>query len=238
MPLTDHVALVSLTRDIPTRVLLQAAAAIQKQITRDFTPYWGLRARSTRSRTSSRCRATTTRSSSSAPRTSSSAGSSSRRGGARGGARRRLRARAAVRAAHELVHPPAVRAGRGERHLERDAQPRGAGDDRRPVRQPPDRRRAPARPEAAGAVPARGLRPLPGRSGTRSTACRSPTSTARGTSIRCCRDRDRYSFTGAIERPLQILEGGYLSWIDPATRGCITSGRGTRPRPSWRISTI
>ncbi len=43
MPLTDHVALVSLTRDIPTRLVLQAAAAIQKQITRDFTPYWGLR---------------------------------------------------------------------------------------------------------------------------------------------------------------------------------------------------
>ena len=43
MPLTDHVALVSLTRDIPTRLLLQAAAAIQKQLTRDFAPYWGLR---------------------------------------------------------------------------------------------------------------------------------------------------------------------------------------------------
>ena len=43
MPLTDHVALVSLTRDIPTRLMLLAAAAIQKQITRDFTPYWGLR---------------------------------------------------------------------------------------------------------------------------------------------------------------------------------------------------
>jgi hypothetical protein len=43
LPLTDHVALVSLTRDIPTRVMLQAAAAIQKQITRDFTPFWGLR---------------------------------------------------------------------------------------------------------------------------------------------------------------------------------------------------
>jgi hypothetical protein len=43
VPLTDHVALVSLTPDIPTRLVLQAAAAIQKQITRDFTPYWGLR---------------------------------------------------------------------------------------------------------------------------------------------------------------------------------------------------
>jgi hypothetical protein len=44
VPLTDHVAIVSLTSDVSTRSLLQAAAAVQKQITRDFTPYWGLRA--------------------------------------------------------------------------------------------------------------------------------------------------------------------------------------------------
>ena len=44
VPLTDHVAIVSLTSDIPTRDLLRAAAAVQKQITRDFTPFWGLRA--------------------------------------------------------------------------------------------------------------------------------------------------------------------------------------------------
>jgi hypothetical protein len=44
VPLTDHVAVVSLTSDVPTRSLMQAAAAVQKQITRDFTPYWGLRA--------------------------------------------------------------------------------------------------------------------------------------------------------------------------------------------------
>lgn len=44
MPLTDHVALVSLTSDVSTRSFLQAAAALQKQITRDFTPFWGLRA--------------------------------------------------------------------------------------------------------------------------------------------------------------------------------------------------
>jgi hypothetical protein len=44
VPLTDHVAIVSLTNDIPMRNLLQAAAAVQKQITRDFTPFWGLRA--------------------------------------------------------------------------------------------------------------------------------------------------------------------------------------------------
>jgi hypothetical protein len=42
VPLTDHVALVSLTRDIPMRFVLQTAAAVQKQITRDFEPFWGL----------------------------------------------------------------------------------------------------------------------------------------------------------------------------------------------------
>jgi hypothetical protein len=42
VPLTDHVALVSLTREIPDRLFLLAAAAVQKQITRDFMPFWGL----------------------------------------------------------------------------------------------------------------------------------------------------------------------------------------------------
>jgi hypothetical protein len=42
VPLTDHVALVSLTSNIPTSVFLQVAAAVQKQVTRDFTPAWGL----------------------------------------------------------------------------------------------------------------------------------------------------------------------------------------------------
>jgi hypothetical protein len=44
VPLTDHVAIVSLTSEVSTRNLLLAAAAIQKQITRDFTPHWGLHA--------------------------------------------------------------------------------------------------------------------------------------------------------------------------------------------------
>jgi hypothetical protein len=44
VPLTDHVAIVSLTREVSSRFLLQAAAAVQKQITRDFTPFWGLEA--------------------------------------------------------------------------------------------------------------------------------------------------------------------------------------------------
>jgi hypothetical protein len=42
VPLTDHFALVSLTRDVSTKSFLQAAAAVQKQITRDFFPLWGL----------------------------------------------------------------------------------------------------------------------------------------------------------------------------------------------------
>lgn len=42
MPLTDHVAIVSLSSDIPTRTVLQVAAAVQKQVTRDFAPIWGL----------------------------------------------------------------------------------------------------------------------------------------------------------------------------------------------------
>jgi hypothetical protein len=44
VPLVDHIALVSLTREISTRELLQAAAAVQKQLTRDFSPIWGFRA--------------------------------------------------------------------------------------------------------------------------------------------------------------------------------------------------
>ena len=39
-------------------------------------------------------------------------------------------------------------------------------------------------------------------------------------------DRDRYSFTGAIRRPLDILEGGYLSWIDPGDSALYMLGAG------------
>ncbi len=44
MPLIDHVALVSLSRTIATRHLMQVGAAIQKQVTRDVAPLWGIRA--------------------------------------------------------------------------------------------------------------------------------------------------------------------------------------------------
>jgi hypothetical protein len=39
-------------------------------------------------------------------------------------------------------------------------------------------------------------------------------------------DRDRYSFTGSIERTLQILEGGYLSWVDPGDSALYQLGAG------------
>jgi hypothetical protein len=44
VPLTDHVALVSLTGDISLKNLLRVTAAVQKQLTRDFEPIWGVRA--------------------------------------------------------------------------------------------------------------------------------------------------------------------------------------------------
>jgi hypothetical protein len=44
MPLIDHVALVSLTRTVSTRHLLQVGAAVQKQVIRDLAPLWGIRA--------------------------------------------------------------------------------------------------------------------------------------------------------------------------------------------------
>jgi hypothetical protein len=44
VPLIDYVALVSLTSRVPARRLMEAAAALQKQVTRDFGPMWGIQA--------------------------------------------------------------------------------------------------------------------------------------------------------------------------------------------------
>ena len=44
MALTEHVAIVSIAPEVPTRDLLLVAAAVQKQVTRDFTPLWGIAA--------------------------------------------------------------------------------------------------------------------------------------------------------------------------------------------------
>ena len=42
-------------------------------------------------------------------------------------------------------------------------------------------------------------------------------------------DSVRYSFTGAIEAPLEILERGYLSWIDPRDSSLYQLIAGKRP---------
>ena len=44
MPLPHHIAVVSLSSDVNMRSLLQATAAIQKQVTRDFCPIWDIQA--------------------------------------------------------------------------------------------------------------------------------------------------------------------------------------------------
>ncbi len=44
MPHIDNIALVSLTDDVPIRDLLEVAAAVQKQVSRDFGPAWELQA--------------------------------------------------------------------------------------------------------------------------------------------------------------------------------------------------
>jgi hypothetical protein len=41
VPLPHNIAIVSLTRAVSTRSLLQVTAALQKQVTRDFVPTWG-----------------------------------------------------------------------------------------------------------------------------------------------------------------------------------------------------
>jgi len=44
VPLIQHIATVSLTREVSLSSLLQTTAALQKQVTRDFGPSWGIQA--------------------------------------------------------------------------------------------------------------------------------------------------------------------------------------------------
>jgi hypothetical protein len=44
VPLPIHIAILSLTKDVSTRSLLQVTAALQKQVTRDFGPMWAVSA--------------------------------------------------------------------------------------------------------------------------------------------------------------------------------------------------
>ena len=154
---------------------------------------------STRSRTSTTCRATTTPSSSSATPTSSLGQLESPIGEERerGADRRASSATALHGHAPQRVHPPAVRARRRRPTTwSVDAEPRGARDDRRSVRQPADRRRASRRPRRAREVPARGVRSLPGGlvPGQRGAGLRllHPAVLRSGANV----DGVRYSFTG------------------------------------------
>ena len=52
---------------------------------------------------------------------------------------------------------------------------------------------------------------------TRSTATSSRTSSPRTTTTRSPHPGVRYSFKGVVTGPREVLEGGYLSWRDPAT---------------------
>ena len=114
MPLTDHVALVSLTSDVSRRSFLQAAAAIQKQITRDFTPIWGLPATVDAFEDLASVPATITPSSSSATPTRSRNSCSSPSAGVRQDLIDDFEG-SAVGTSPQRVHTPAVRAGRGVR---------------------------------------------------------------------------------------------------------------------------
>ena len=45
------------------------------------------------------------------------------------------------------------------------------------------------------------------------------------------RGGDRYSFTGAVEKPLEALRNGYLSWLDPKARAWYQQRRfGSQPK--------
>ena len=44
----------------------------------------------------------------------------------------------------------------------------------------------------------------------------------------------RYSFTGAVTRPREMLEGGYMSWRDPATGEWWQGERATRTEVVFR----
>jgi len=44
----------------------------------------------------------------------------------------------------------------------------------------------------------------------------------------------RYSFTGAIEQPLQVLEGGYISWLNPETGDWWQQIWFSGPHPAFR----
>jgi hypothetical protein len=219
VPLTDHVALVSLTRQIPTRYVLQAAAAVQKQITRDFTPFWGLRAT-----------VDAFEDLSSVPSDYHPVivfGDADELVG-------RLELAVGEQVAGELIDD-FERDRMSGLHLNAfTRQPFAlvAASDAWSVTLSHEVLELIADPYGNRLVAA--AHPLDPRQRVKyllevCDPCQSIWYPVNGVPVAdfyCPRyfdpvglDRSRYSFTGALERPLQILEGGYLSWIDPADSG-------------------
>ncbi len=226
MPLTDHVALVSLTRDIPTRLVLQAAAAIQKQITRDFTSYWGLRV------TVDAFEDLETVPSDYHPIVIFTATDE-------------LVGKLEYAVGEERTADIVDHIERGEltglhmNSFTRQPFALVAANDTWSVTLSHEALEMATDPFGNRLVAA--AHPLDPRRRVRyllevCDPCQAVWYPVNGVPVSdfyCPRyfdpvlpDRDRYSFTGAIERPLQILEGGYLSWIDPGDSALYQLGAG------------
>jgi hypothetical protein len=226
VPLTDHVAIVSLTRDIPTRLILQVAAAIQKQITRDFTPYWGLRV------TVDAFDDLESVPSDYHPIVIFSATNE---------LVRHLEYAIGEQRAADIVDDIERQRLSGLHMNSYTRQPFAlvAASDTWSVTLSHEALEMISDPFGNRLVAA--AHPRDPRRRVRyllevCDPCQAVWYPINGVPVSdfyCPRyfdpvlpDRDRYSFTGAIERPLQILEGGYLSWIDPGDSGLYQLGAG------------
>ena len=199
---------------------MQVAAAVQKQVTRDFGPLWGL-ARDGRRVRGSRGRAErlSPRGPVRRPRRADGPARARRSETEHGATGRAVRAAAAIAGIHlnAFTRQPFA--------LIAAADDAGASSSATrcwrcsPIRSGTAVAAAhPTDPERARAVPARGLRSLPGDlvPGQR----RAGLGLLHAALLRSGpRPRRRYSFTGAVEGPLQILEDGYITWIDPRDSG-------------------
>ena len=241
MPLTDHVALVSLTRDIPTRLVLQAAAAMQKQITRDFTPYWGLRVT-----------VDAFEDLESVPTDYHPI--------VIFGASDELVSKLEYAVGEERTAEIVDDFERGRltglhmNSFTRQPFALVAANDTWSVTLSHEALEMITDPFGNRLVAA--AHPFDPRRRVRyllevCDPCQAVWYPVNGVPVSdfyCPRyfdpvlpDRDRYSFTGAIERPLQILEGGYLTWIDPGDSGALSprsGGRGRDPAGGSRRSEV
>ena len=226
MPLTDHVAIVSLTSDIPTRLILQVAAAIQKQITRDFAPYWGARV------TVDAFEDLESVPSDYHPVVIFSATHE---------LVNQLEFAVGEQRAAEIVDDFERERLSGLHMNSYTRQPFSlvAANDTWTVTLSHETLEMITDPFGNRLVAA--AHPLDPRRRVRyllevCDPCQAVWYPVNGVPVcdfYCPRyfdpvlpDRDRYSFTGSIQRPLQILEGGYLSWIDPGDSGLYQIGSG------------